>query len=93
MGEVWLDIGICNIHTAFLGPQLWDKVKMFNSEVAGAGGWSGGEAAYSSSDHSNSPTQFQQVNYPKLILNIFHSLSAFANQNDHILILLLAKIS
>ena len=41
---------------------------MFNSEVAGAGagGWSGGEAAYSSSDHSNSPTQFQQVNYPKL---------------------------
>ena len=63
---MWLDIGITNIHTAFLGPQLWDKVKMFNSEVAGAGGWSGGEAAYSSSDHSNSPTQFQQVNYPKL---------------------------
>ena len=61
---------IYNIYTAFLGPQLWDKVKMFNSEVAGAGagagagGWSGGEAAYSSSDHSNSPTQFQQVNYP-----------------------------
>ena len=68
---MWLDIGICNIHTAFLGPQLWDKVKMFNSEVAGAGGWSGGEAAYSSSDHSNSPTQFQQVTIRSYIFSIF----------------------